>query len=214
MMRKGYLVSMAVLAVLLYAAVAQADLIANGSFEDGAVNIGQFITVHPGDTSITGWSVTSNTVDYIGSYWEASAGLRSIDLTGSPGNGTLASTTFTTTPGAHYEILFDMSGNFVISDVNYRKMQVSAGDNSQTYTFDKPATWSTTAMGWQQQEFYFTATGETTTLTFQSLSTNANCGPAIDNVRGFQVPLPPAILLLGSGLAGLGLLRRKWGWKV
>lgn len=208
-MRTPYLVILAILAVVFGAAAAQANLIANGSFENGAPNIGAFITVSPttNSTSITGWSVTSGTVDYIGTYWKASDGVRSIDMSGSPGNGVLASTQFNTTPNAQYVILFDLAGNFE-HNAEYRKIEVSAGDNDEIFTFIKPLNWSFQNMGWQTQTFYFTATGDTTTLTFQSLSTDVYCGPALDNVRGFQVPLPSAGILLGSGLLGLAGWRR------
>ncbi len=35
-----------------------------------------------------------------------------------------------------------------------------------------------------------------------------------DMVTLDAVPVPPTLWLLGSGLAGLGLLRRKWGLKA
>jgi len=210
-MRRLYQIMPAVLALALGAASAHADLInliSNGSFEDGAKKIGRFVTVKPQEATITDWRVTSGTVDYIGTYWQASDGNRSIDLTGTPDNGTLA-TTFTTTPGITYKVLFDLAGNFEISDTNYRSVKVSAGNHSNTYTFYKPENWSFDNMGWQTQTFYFTALDHKTILTFQSLSTHPYCGPTLDNVRAYATPLPPPVVLLGSGLLGLVLWGRR-----
>ena len=56
----------------------------------------------------------------------------------------------------------------------------------------------------------FTASGPTT-ISFTGSQGAKYIG--LDNVTVSSVPLPPAVLLLGSGLVGLGLLRRKWSLK-
>src|SRR5258706_10464977 len=56
--------------------------ITNGSFEDGTPSANPFDTVLAGDPAIAPWTVDSGSIDWIGSYWPASDGLRSIDLNG------------------------------------------------------------------------------------------------------------------------------------
>jgi choice-of-anchor C domain-containing protein len=214
-MRKVCLRVLLVLAaVTLLAATAQADLITNGSFEDlyGTANDGSlgFTTLTAPNTTITGWTVTENSVDWIGNYWKASDGLRSIDMTGTPNNGTMASTAFATTAGVTYRVLFDLSGNFVPGGDGaiVRNIEVMAtGTLGKNYQFTEPAGWSQTNMQWLTKEYDFTANGAFTTLTFESESTDNYRGPALDNVRVSAIPIPPSALLLGTGLLGLVGLR-------
>ena len=66
-------------------------------------------------------------------------------------------------------------------------------------------------MGWKEKEyeFFFTASGTTSSLLFQSL-TNGFYGPAIDNVSASAVPVPGPAGMLGVGLVGLVVaVRRK-----
>ncbi len=63
------------------------------------------------------------------------------------------------------------------------------------------------------QNFTAFITGSTT-LTFNTTEGSNNGGIILDAVSVNAVPLPPSILLLGSGLAGLGLLRRRLGFKA
>ena len=57
-------------------------LISNGSFEEGVNPGAAFITLPAGSTAITDWKVERGTIDYIGPYWTAAEGQRSVDLAG------------------------------------------------------------------------------------------------------------------------------------
>src|SRR5262245_29900142 len=62
---------------------AQAVSIANGSFESG-INPGPTFTgpLGAGATNVDNWTIESGSIDYIGGYWQAKDGTRSIDLNG------------------------------------------------------------------------------------------------------------------------------------
>ena len=64
------------------------NLIVNGSFEEGP-DVESVVPLDEGSTAIKGWTVTRGQIDYIGTFWKAADGKRSIDLHGSPVYGGL-----------------------------------------------------------------------------------------------------------------------------
>lgn len=177
----------------------------NGSFESSSVDPGgSFATLLAGDASINGWTVTAS-IDYIGGYWLASDGNRSLDLNAGAAGG--IEQTFDTIVGVRYEVKFDLAGNPTCGPTT-KQMQVQVvGGDSMVATFDT-SNQSQANMGWNERTFFFVATSPSTTLRFTSLIGSA-CGPALDNVRvtavgaATPVPAPHAALLLGAGLASL-----------
>jgi choice-of-anchor C domain-containing protein len=158
--------------------------IQNGSFESGT-NPGSYLNVTaPDNTTITGWQVVNADIDYIGSYWQAADGSRSIDLSGNVGSAGVIQQTFTTSPGATYYITFSLAGNPDGSQ-GIKTVQVSAnpcsGCSPENYSFDTTGH-STTNMGWVDSTYAFTANSTSTILAFTSL-TDSGYGPAIDNIR-------------------------------
>ena len=84
--------------------------IVNGDFEEATVDPGGFYVVLPGgSTAITGWTVTGDSVELMGGFWQASSGLHSIDLSGSDAGG--IEQTFATTAGQLYRVTFDLAGD-------------------------------------------------------------------------------------------------------
>ncbi|MBM3524811.1 MAG: choice-of-anchor C family protein, partial [Alphaproteobacteria bacterium] len=143
---------------------AQANLIVNGSFENGSPQPpgGGFSTLVTGNTAMTGWSITAGDIDWSNLYWQASDGTHSVDMNGN--NPGTISQSFATVAGALYRLTFDLAGNPDNFD-GIKDLQVSAGDTTSSFSFDTTST-SRPAMGWVGEELFFHATSALTTLTF------------------------------------------------
>jgi choice-of-anchor C domain-containing protein len=204
-----WLVSASAVAVCLFAASpAHANLLTNGSFENGVgAPSSSFSTLFSPNTDITDWAVTGGSIDWIADYWQPSDGNHSIDLDGLFQAGTLV-TSFATTMGQTYRVSFDLAGNPDNGDP-IKHLEVTAGAGSQTYTFDTTGH-SHGSMGWETQTFDFTATSTLTSLSFISQDDPTSAfGPALDNVSVDAVPEPATLMLLGAGLSALGLVKRR-----
>jgi choice-of-anchor C domain-containing protein len=196
-------------ALLLGAAQsAQAVTITNGSFESGLGSIGAFTALAAGDnTSIIGWTVGGAGVDYIGTYWTASDGGRSLDLSATNA-GSISQDLVGLSVGQEYTVTFDLSGNPAGAPTT-KSLAVTVGGAPGVFPFDTTGN-SLSSMGWTTSTFVFIATATTQTLTFLSLN-GTSFGPALDNVSIAATPIPGALLLFGSALGGMGFLgyRRK-----
>jgi choice-of-anchor C domain-containing protein len=195
----------ATIAAAILPAAANAQAFQNGSFENGP-NPGGFITLAAGSTAVNGWTVGGASIDYIGTYWQAGDGARSIDLSGGAAGG--VAQTFDTVIGQHYQVSFMLAGNPDGAPI-VKTVGVSAtGNAAGNFTLDTTGN-SHAAMGWTQYTYDFLATSASTTLNFASLD-NTPYGPALDGVSVSAVPEPAVwgMMIGGFSLAGFALRRR------
>ena len=156
--------------------------VANGSFETGTTSPGaSFVQLSAGDTTITGWTVSAGTIDYVGPYWQAADGVRSLDLSGT-GPGAVRQS-IATTVGTTYTVTFRMSGN-PVGGAGTKTMTADVGAAAIPFSYEVTAVDPNTLtdMKWAKKSFSFTATATTTVLTFTS-TTAGVFGPALDDVR-------------------------------
>ena len=204
----GWVVGSFASSMLALSLSAHGAAFSNGSFETGpSVTPGTFITLNAVDTSITGWTVTSGSIDYIDTgYWQAEDGTLSLDMSGN-GPGRIEQT-FDTTPGHRYTVGFYLAGNTNCGST-IKDLDVGAtGNPTGHYSFDVTGH-SYPSMGWQFETYSFVATGASTTLYFQSQE-SSSCGPALDNVSlTVETPVPALSPAMGGVLA---LLLAVLGW--
>jgi choice-of-anchor C domain-containing protein len=185
-----------------------ANIAQNGSFEAALVAPDGSMTLPTGSTAITGWQVTGDSIDYVGTTWAASDGQRSVGLSGMMKGGVQQD--LTTVPGTQYLVTFDMAGD-PAGGPAMKTLQVSAGAGTAHFTFDTTGlSWPGAAsnMNWATEQWSFAATGSTTTLTFESVD-ETPYGAALDNVSVLPVPSPGAIVLGGIGTILVGWLRQR-----
>lgn len=203
-MRKMVLAGL--MSVLFPVAASASPVIVNGSFEEG-IDPGSFTTLNNGSTAITGWTVGGLGIDYIGTYWEADDGVRSIDLSGND-KGSISQLLTDLIVGNTYGISFSLAGN-PDGGASTKVAVVSDGGSQTSVFFFDQAGNTREDMGWVTQFFTFTAVDTSARLTF-SATQNDPYGPAIDNVALVALPEPATwgLMILGFGAIGSVLRRR------
>jgi choice-of-anchor C domain-containing protein len=209
-MKKALLAAGFAVAGLLSASSAGAVSIVNGSFESGSVDPGAgFTTLGNGSTAITGWVVGGLGIDYIGGYWQADDGVRSIDLSGN-NKGSISQALSGLVVGGVYHVNFALAGNPDGGGSTKVAVASDGGSQSQVFSFIQGGN-TRTNMGWTDQTFDFVATASTANLTFSATQFDA-FGPALDNVS-ISGPIPEpatwALMILGFGGVGAMIRRRR-----
>ncbi len=170
------------------------NLIQNGGFETYALPESEwdhffgldFDIVPAGSTDLTSWSVFGETIDYIATYWPAGEGVRSLDLTGTPGDGGIRQA-FVTVPGRTYQVSFLMSGN-PVGGVMTQSMRVRVANVERHFIYDHTVNQNSLSdMQWVPRQFSFVATADLTELEFFSTPESGYVGPTLDGVRVMEL---------------------------
>ncbi len=203
---------LAAVAAAFLPAAAQSVTIVNGSFEESALNpgAGWISILAPNSTAIPGWSIDAGSIDYIGTYWTAGEGTRSIDLTGFGfAFGSISQLVADTVAGQSYTVSFLLAKNPDDGETP-RTGTFAAGNELFAFSYSTPN--DRTNMMWENVSYTFTAEGPTTIQFSADASSECCFGPALDHVRIAPIPEPAswALMLGGFALVG-GLLRRRRG---
>jgi hypothetical protein len=196
----------AVLIAVMAAGPAIAAPFTNGDFESGT-DPGSATELFAGSGDITGWTILDQEADpsdsdvtYMGSFFPAQSGSRSVELSGRDLGG--IQQTFDVVDGQKYKVSFYSTSEF---RHDYRLTgMVQSGTNLVSEDFHA------TNAGWVLRSFSFVADGTSATLTFLSLvNKQPSFNGSIDNVTIAAVPIPMALPLMAFALGALGVV----GWR-
>jgi choice-of-anchor C domain-containing protein len=181
------------LAPLTCPPLAQANIVADGSFETPSLDGGS--RLYGAGDSFDGWMVGSGTIDHLGTFWQAAAGSQSIDLNGNDRGSVYQD--LATVSGGRYRLRFATAGNAdsvfpcpqgtVVTSVTWEGSEVARRSFDTTGRTEK-------TMGWQYLVYELTAAAATSRLQFASVSPSGFCGPTLDDVRVDVIDLPTPVL--------------------
>lgn len=153
-------------------------ILPDGDFQAEA-DPAEYTTYAKGQRVALGWTVTTNTVDFVGTTFWNFRGLCSVDLDGTSAVGAIAHHGFKTAKGAAYTLSFLMSGNSYCG-AYVKKMKVDAGNKSAVFKWNAANGHSVENGKVAARQLKFNATGSTTMLKFTSLDApGTGCGPVI-----------------------------------
>ncbi len=202
------------LSLLGMASTVNANLISNGSFEDDSAQFlgggDKTMVLSSGSTVLTGWGITGSNVAWLyDDYWgiTASDGDYFLDLTtyNPGGSGGVAQTNVSTNIGQSYTLSFDLGSSTTYGS----SPSIIASAGAVTNTF---STTATNSNQWDTFSMSFVATDSFTTVELTGVGTNySGAYIGLDNVSviASNVPEPSILTLIGLGIFGLGLSRRK-----
>src|SRR5262245_8764797 len=155
-----------------------ANLLVNGSFEEGPDDIGEVKALDKGSNGSRGWKVPRGQMEFVGTFWVAAHGSRSGDLHGSPGYGGIEQT-FKTKKGTKYKVELQLAatpeagdrGIWIEAAGDRKKFDVNSGDGTRE------------KLNWTKVTWEFTAIGDETTLEIYTTEKGDDSrGPVIDEV--------------------------------
>ena len=176
------------------------NILVNGGFEQGA-DPGNHLELPVGMSPfLAGWTVVNRYAEYVGSYWRAEEGTRSVGLL-YDGNGVLANASgiqqsFPTTIGQRYRTVFYQSAISTQPTI----VRFTIAGQSRNFTYQIGPTDTLAKLPWVKRDFVFTATSASTTIEFQAFYTKG-WWIALDNVqvRAIQPPASDGTPTPGTG---------------
>lgn len=204
--------------IIAFSGAASANLVKNGSFENGQFSGWSWTRLDKGSSLLEDWTIGgigSDGVDWHNQteFFPAADGDKMIDLNCNPGSEPgWISQDIATTAGCNYLLTFSLAGpNMGFQDP--RRLTVNINDTQ--YLFNQPAS-NNLGLVWGVKNLTFTASGNLTTLKFIGNYDYNYWGPVIDNVSvvetGASVPelsSCSSILAMMSAFPIMGFVARR-----